>query len=236
MKRSLQFFALLLAITITGCASTEGARSVDPLESVNRKVYAFNSVVDKIILKPVAQGYVFIAPDFVEKGVSNFFSNLFYPNVIVNQFLQGKVEHSVKDTGRLVVNSTIGILGLLDVATRLGLEKHEEDFGQTLAVWGVGQGPYLVVPFLGSYTLRNGVGSIADAFANPIGYIDNDVPTRNRLWAGAVLNQRANLLEAETLLTGDKYLFTRDAYLQNRDYLIRDGEVSDEDSFLSDIE
>lgn len=200
----------------------------DPWEGWNRKVYAFNDVADRYFLTPVAKSYQWVTPDLVEKGVGNVFSNLREINTILNDLLQFKFKQAASDTGRFVVNTTVGLAGIFDVASPMGLEKNNEDFGQTLGYWGVGAGPYLVVPLLGSYNLRDGLGSVVDVQTSYLGEIDH-VPTRNQIWALSIIDNRARLFAAEELVTGDKYAFIRDAYLQRRRYLVKDGEV--EDSF-----
>ncbi len=219
--------ALCLVGLVSGCAS----QKIDPFEGVNRGFQSFNDTTDRFLLKPIAIGYSAVLPNPVERGVANVFSNAADPWVAINQLLQGKPGLSVRDTGRFLLNSTLGVGGLFDVAGRMGLEKHDEDFGQTLAVWGVGQGPYLVVPFWGPSNPRDGIGDIVGSFAYVPRYIDH-VPTRNIALALDVISQRADLLDAERLISGDRYLFIRDAYLQRRDYLINDAVV--EDSFLDD--
>jgi phospholipid-binding lipoprotein MlaA len=212
----------LMSSLLLACSST----NVDPLESINRPTQAFNDTFDRILLRPAARGYQAISPEFVEVGVSNFFSNLGDPLIALNQLLQGKPNLAVSDIGRFVVNSTLGIAGLVDVADTMGLEKHQEDFGQTLAVWGVEQSPYLVIPFLGPSTIRDGASNAVGAFGFPPYYIDH-VPTRNQTYAVWLISQRAALLGQTQLLRGDRYLFLRDAYLQQRNYNINDGVVDD---------
>ena len=188
---------------------------------------SFNDGADRAILKPLAKGYRAITPQFVEDGIGNFFSNLNDPVVALNQLLQGKPGLAVRDTGRFLVNSTIGIGGLFEVADGLGLEKHQEDFGQTFGVWGIGTGPYLVMPFWGPTNPRDGIGSIVGSFGFAPRYL-NDVTSRNLTYALAIIHRRAQLLDAEKLVSGDRYVFIRDAYLQRRDYLTSDGVVEDE--------
>jgi phospholipid-binding lipoprotein MlaA len=216
---------------MTGCSY--GPNNIDPYESANRRVQYFNDGVDKLSLKPAAKGYKSTVPTPVKKVVGNFFSNLGYPIVAVNQFLQGKVKLGVEDSARFVFNSTLGLGGLIDISTPVGLQKHNEDFGQTLAVWGVGSGPHLNVPLWGPTNIRDGVGSIIGGFAHPLAYID-DVATRNSLTALLLIDDRAELLDTESMITGDRYLFIRDAYNQHREFLIKDGKV--EDAFLEGIE
>jgi len=225
MKKKTLFLSLLFLL-LAGCASKG---SVDPWEGFNRKVMSFNDGIDRAVLKPVAKGYRWIAPGFVETGVGNFFSNLEDPVVALNQLLQCKPGLALQDTGRFLVNTTLGIGGLFDVAQKLGLEKHQEDFGQTFSVWGIGQGPYLVVPFWGPSNPRDFAGDIISSFTFAPSYLDN-VRVRNIIYGIWLINKRAQVLDAEELISGDRYLFIRDAYLQQRDYLIADGEV--EDAFL----
>ena len=201
----------------------------DPWEGWNRKAFAFNDRADRYFLKPVAKGYQWITPGFVETGIGNVFSNFFEVTTIVNDVLQWKLSQAASDTGRFVVNTTVGIGGIFDVASKIGLEKHNEDFGQTLGHWGVGSGPYLVVPLLGSYTLRSGTGTIIQT--NGTGIINRieHVRTRNTALGVRFVHNRASLFQAEGLITGDRYAFVRDAYLQRREFLAKDGIV--EDSF-----
>ena len=232
---------LLVAILLpfmVACASTSqvGTDSAaeeqvnrDPYEGFNRAIFSFNNGIDKIFLKPVAKGYRFVTPDLAEAGVSNFFSNLLEVRNVVNAGFQGKGEKTLTYTWRFIINSTFGLLGLFDVASEMGLETEGgEDFGQTLATWGVNSGPYIVMPFFGPSTLRDGVATPVDAYLDPANYVDHRA-TRNALTLTKIISTRASLLDTESLLSGDKYVFIRDAYLQRRDYLINDGEV--EDSF-----
>ncbi len=198
----------------------------DPWESWNRKVFAFNDFADRYALAPVARSYQWITPDPVEKGIGNMFANLREVSTILNDLLQFKFGQAASDSGRLLINSTVGIAGLFDVASPIGLEKHNEDFGQTLGYWGVGSGPYLVVPFLGSFTVRDGLGAPIDAYTDYIRTIDH-IPTRNQLYATRIISQRASLFSAEKLISGDRYAFIRDAYLQRREYLVNDGVIQD---------
>lgn len=218
---------------IVGCASssakTASPTKNDPLEGFNRAVFRFNDGLDRILVKPVARAYRYIAPDFVETGVSNFFNNIREVPSLLNAGLQGKGKKSVAYTGRFLVNSTLGVLGLVDVAERMGMEKmDEEDFGQTLANWGVASGAYLVLPLLGPSTIRDGAAFPVNQAVNPVGYVDHD-RTRNAITASGIIDTRAGLLDSENLITGDRYLFVRDVWLQRRKFLIQDGKI--EDSF-----
>ncbi|MDT8397042.1 MAG: VacJ family lipoprotein [Pseudomonadales bacterium] len=224
---------MLLVLGLSGCAQTGATSHNDPLEPFNRKVNTFNDYLDRFFLKPVAQAYTFAIPSLLRTGISNAFDNISYPLVIVNQFLQGKPATGGQDLARLLVNSTAGIGGLFDVATGWGLPAHDEDFGQTFAVWGIPSGPYLVAPLFGPVTIRDGIGDIGGIFAYPPTYFD-DVSLRNSLYGASLVDQRARLLKAEELVSGDRYLFIRDAYLQRREFLNNDGAVSETDPFLDD--
>lgn len=211
----------------------------DPFEGVNRSIFAFNDKADQYVLKPLASGYRKITPDPVEEGVSNVFANLFEVTTIANGLLQGKFKQAGSDTGRFLINSTVGLFGIFDVATHLGLEKHDEDFGQTLGYWGVPSGPYIVVPLFGPYTIRSGVGDLIQT--ETTGYVKQfDHPrSRNQVYALDQIQARAKLLDAEELISGDRYIFIRDAYLQSRDSLVNDGVVEDtfgDESFDDDWE
>ncbi|MCB1682976.1 MAG: VacJ family lipoprotein, partial [Pseudomonadales bacterium] len=188
-------------------------RDPDPWIGLNRGIHRVNDRMDSWILRPIARGYHWVVPDPVEDGVSNFFDNLQSPGIALNQILQGKPGPAANDLGRFLVNTTLGIGGLFDVASRFGMPQHEEDFGQTLAVWGIPEGPFFMIPVRGPSTVTYAVGMIGDAFTNPIGFIDN-VRVRNSLYGLYFIDLRARLLSAEDLITGDEYLFIRDAYLQ----------------------
>ncbi|MCJ8170791.1 VacJ family lipoprotein [Pseudomonas sp. A3.4] len=199
----------------------------DPWESVNRPIASFNDTVDKYTLRPLAKGYDYVTPAVVDDGITNFFKNIGELNNLGNNVLQGKLHNAGVDTARLLINSTVGLLGVFDVASHAGLVRNEEDFGQTLAVWGVSSGPYVVVPLLGPSTPRDLAGRLPDATRIAIGNVDH-VPTRNSITATNIIDTRAGLLESEKLITGDRYTFIRNAYLQRRDFLINDGVVEDD--------
>ncbi|HKK06169.1 MAG TPA: VacJ family lipoprotein [Gammaproteobacteria bacterium] len=218
--------ALLGLSMLAGCASSAGpGERSDPLEPFNRQVYAFNSDFDTKIGKPVAESYQRHVPSPVRTGVSNFFSNLNDVVVIVNDLLQLKGGQAASDTLRFSVNTVFGLFGLLDIATPSGLPKHDEDFGQTLGYWGVGTGPYIVLPFLGPNDARDTVGLVGDSYANPLW----DVRSTNTKWGLVALravDTRASLLKASRVLQQaalDPYVFVRDAYLQRRRSLVYDG-------------
>jgi phospholipid-binding lipoprotein MlaA len=215
--------ALLGMGLITGCATSGNAK--DQIEGFNRAMYAFNDGLDKVVIKPVAKGYDAVLPNPVRTGVTNFFGNIADLFIGVNNLLQGKVSDGGSDLGRVAVNTTVGVLGVFDVASGMGLEKHEEDFGQTFGRWGMGSGAYVVLPLLGPRTVRDTGGLVLDMATDPVAYIDH-VPTRNTLLALRVINDRANLLPAEKVIEEaalDKYSYIRDAYLQRRRSLVYDG-------------
>ena len=199
----------------------------DPLKDLNQKTHNLNQTLDLQVASPVARLYKRITPDFIEIGVTNFTQNVEDLSIGVNNILQGKIKNGFSDLGRFTLNSTIGIAGFLDIATDMGLEKHDEDFGQTLAVWGVPSGPYLVLPGLGPSTMRDTLAMIPDAFLTPLWIIDHD-RTSYSLTAIDLINTRARYLGLESVVIGDEYLFYRDAYLQSRQFEIKDGEIEDD--------
>ncbi len=225
--------SVFLSVSAYGQDAAEEEKNVDPWEGLNRSVFVFNETLDRWVLKPVATAYQFVTPNFIETGISNFFSNLLELRNILNDVLQWKWKQAGNDTGRFLVNSTAGIGGFIDVAQHVNLEKSEgEDFGQTLAVWGVPDGPFIMLPFLGPSTLRDTAGLPLDWVADPIGQLD-DIPTRNSVRALDFIDTRVGLLEAEALISGDRYIFFREGYLQRRDYLVNDGQI--ESDFGSDF-
>jgi phospholipid-binding lipoprotein MlaA len=221
--RKLLALSLICAV-LGGCASTPGLVT-DPLEPLNRAVFGFNEKVDEAVLQPVARGYRAVVPAFARTGVSNFFSNLGDLWIGVNNLLQAKIADGLQDFERFTFNSTIGILGIFDVASAMDIPKHDEDLGQTLGRWGVGTGAYLVLPIFGPSDLRDGLGFSIDSMADIVRNLEH-VPTRNSLYATRAINTRTNLLDATKVLEEaalDKYRFVRDAYLQRRRNLVYDG-------------
>src|SRR3990172_12216041 len=210
----------------TSASNGERDTSHDPLEGFNRAMYTFNDKFDKHLLKPVAKGYRAITPRPVSKSISNFFNNLREPTVMLNNLLQGKPGQAASDLGRLLVNSTVGIAGLFDVATKVGLQKHNEDFGQTLAVWGVGDGPYLVLPFFWPSNLPDRPALVVDWETYPPNHMEEH-STRDKLVVVEVVDKRAQLLDASDILDQaagqDPYVFVREASRQRRRNLIYDG-------------
>ena len=214
----------LSAVLLTGCASNRALNPVDPFEPMNRGIYQFNETVDKAVTKPLAKGYKFVMPETGRTMVTNFFSNLDDVVVTANDLLQFKFVQGFSDAMRILVNSTVGVGGLIDVAS-MRLEKHNEDFGQTLGYWGVENGPYLVIPILGPSTLRDTVGDIGDGQISMIPRISH-VRTRNQVYITKAINRRAQLLSQENILDDaiiDRYQFLRDAYLQRRLNRVYDG-------------
>lgn len=220
---------------LVGCASLSNGNPQDPLEKVNRPLYSFNRGLDKVILKPVTKGYKAITPDPVEKSVSNIFGNLDDVITMTNGLLQGKIKQSGSDLGRVVINSTIGIVGIFDVASKWGLKKHDEDFGQTLGYWGIKPGPYLMLPFLGPSDFRDAWGQVGDYLANPVTYFNNKT-LRYALTGMDIINTRASLLRLDKQLEEslDEYAFVRDAYIQNRQYRVYDGNPPETDDWLDE--
>jgi phospholipid-binding lipoprotein MlaA len=203
---------------------------------LNRQIHGFNTGLDKVTFKPLAKGYAKIIPKFIRTGIRNFSSNLRAPLNAVNSFLQGKPEYGISETGRFVANSTLGILGIFDVATKMGAERHNEDFGQTFAVWGIPDGPFVVVPFLGPRTLRDAFAIPLNIYGDLLIHYDN-APVRDKLYLIRAIDLREKLFSAESLLAGsqDRYLSIREAYLQNRLFLIHDGDPPTDDSFYEDF-
>ena len=226
---------VVLVLILSGCAST-GTNPQDPWEGWNRNMYSLNKTLDKVA-KPVAQGYQAITPDFIETGVSNVFDNLGDIPNFLNNLLQGKPVDSLSDLARFVVNSTLGIAGLWDPASSMGLEKHDEDFGQTLAKWGVGDGPYMMLPFLGPSTLRDTFAIPVDSEFDLTNQIKH-IPTRNQVKILELIDVRVSIMPLEDQLksASDEYTFVRDVYLQNRKYKIFDGDLPLDDDFECDEE
>lgn len=238
--------SLLAVVALGGCATTSAAKgstasdeeaaearaahNPDPIEGFNRGVYKFNDAIDRHALRPAAVAYRDHTPAWLQKGVGNFFTNLFYPTTIVNQFLQGKLKEGSQDIARFVINTTLGWGGIFDVAAGARLPVHDEDSGQTLGRWGVPPGPYLMLPLLGPATLRDAPARIADDFTQPFRWYDSG---NERYFSLAVylVDKRAGLLQLDRLVNEayDPYAFVRDAYLQRRQYAVHDGDVPQEE-------
>lgn len=222
---------LFLIIFSTTIFSTE----VDPFQEINEKTHNFNLVLDKQLATPVARIYKKVTPDLVEKSITNFTHNIEDLSIAINNILQGKINNGISDLLRFTINSSLGVLGFFDVASNLGFEKHDEDFGQTLATWGMGAGPYIVLPGLGPSNLRDTLAMLPDAFLTPLYVIDHD-RTSYSLTAIDIVETRARYLGLESVVIGDDYLFYRDAYLQSREFDILDGEVSEEFDEFDDFD
>ena len=237
MSRWLHFKRLIafgLLVSMVGCASIPAGvppSPDDPWEPFNRSVFEFNEGLDKYVLKPVVSGYRFVLPEFIREGIYNFFSNYNDIYTALNNLLQGKPDYAFNDLMRVVVNTTMGLGGLIDLATPGGLEKHKEEFGQTFGVWGIPSGPYVVLPFFGPSSVRDTFGTVADLETDYLfKYIPN-VGLRNSLTGLRVVNARNTYYEAGDLLDGaaiDKYSFLRDAYIQRRKYQINEGRDDEE--------
>ena len=216
--------ALGAAALLAGCAATP-MRADDPFEPVNRASYQVHEVVDGNFIKPIAQAYVDYTPKPVQQAIGNFFGNIDDVFSVINDFLQGKLDKAGNDMGRVMLNTGFGIGGLIDIASQAGIPKGNEDFGQTLGVWGFPQGPYLFIPLFGPTTVRDGSGTLVRAYLGPIGYLP-DVPVRNSLYGLGALDARASVLGSQALAQQaalDPYGFIRRAYLQRREYLVYDG-------------
>lgn len=220
---NVNLYASLLCLALAGCTT---ANPKDPFENYNRAMFRFNDAVDNVALKPAAEAYA-KTPSFIRTGIGNFFSNLGDPWTALNNLLQGRVEDALNSGMRFAVNSTFGLGGLLDIGSAAGMPKHSEDFGQTLGVWGVAQGPYLVLPLMGPSNVRDAVTVPINASGNPLGYID-PVGWRSIGYGVRTIDQRAALLSASELLDAvalDRYQFVRDAYIQRRWSTVHQGEL-----------
>lgn len=225
------FLAVALACMVAGCATTANK---DPLEGINRGIYKFNDVADRGLIKPVSTAYKTVTPSPIRKGISNFFSNIGTLTTVVNDLLQLKFAHAFTDAGRFVINTTFGLAGFIDVASMDNIEKRNEDFGQTLGHWGVGNGAYLVLPFIGPSTVRDATGLAVDTVtSDPITYTHNigQIRLHNQLRTAQLIDKRTQLLDATDIVDNasiDPYAFLRDAYLQRRASLVQDGLVPSE--------
>jgi phospholipid-binding lipoprotein MlaA len=244
-ERIIKLLATLCAcaLALSGCASQipaapkEERSPDDPWEPMNRSIHTFNQNIDKAFFKPLAHGYVKVIPGPVRQGINNFSMNLLGPLYIINNFLQGKFKRGFSETGRFLANTTVGLLGFINAGQHMGMEVYREDFGQTLAVWGVPDGPFVVVPFFGPRTLRHAAMIPLNLAADPTFYIDDDV-TRWSLYLVRAVDLRAELFRAEELMgeSFDPYLTIRESYLQNRLFLIFDGSPPEDEDFYDDFE
>ncbi len=236
-KRIASLSLVLAAAGMAGGCATSG-NPKDPIEGYNRAMFALNDALDQAVIKPVAKGYQAVVPQPARNGVSNFFANIDDVYIGVNNLLQGKVPDAINDFGRFLMNSTVGVLGFMDVASEVGVEKHNEDFGQTLGWWGVGDGPYVVLPFFGGRTTRDAFGLILDLKVDPVANVNN-IPTRNSLLATRTIGDRVDLFSVDKIVDEaalDRYSYLRDAYLQRRRSLIYDGNPPREKDNAADAE
>jgi phospholipid-binding lipoprotein MlaA len=225
LRQASGLLAMAAVLTLSGCATSGGGRVYDPFEPINRAVYAINEPIDRNLIKPVAQAYVDYVPSVFRTGISNYFNNIDDLFSALNGLLQGKLDKAGNDMGRVMINTFPGILGLIDVASDLGIPRGNEDFGQTFGYWGIPQGPYLVVPLFGPSTVRDGTGFVLRVLWSPTTEIPN-VALRNVIYGLGGLDLRANALGATSLIDEaslDPYTFVRRAYLQRREYLVYDG-------------
>lgn len=236
-KLIVTLICLVSLLGISGCASQTNK---DPLEGLNRGIYKFNDVTDKALIKPVATAYSKVTPTPIRKGISNFFSNLQTITTVLNDLLQFKFAHAFSDAGRFVINTTFGVGGLIDIASMDNIPSHTEDFGQTLGYWGVGTGPYLVIPILGPSNLRDITGFTVDVVtSDPIQYAHNigEIRLSNQLRGSQIISLRSELLNAVDLIDEaslDPYAFMRDGYLQRRNFQVLDGDVPKEEDEFGD--
>jgi phospholipid-binding lipoprotein MlaA len=231
----MMLLSLLLILFIASHTAKADDANIDPWQSFNRSVFEFNETLDRNVAKPVAQGYQAITPQFIDTGITNFFSNLEDVLIVANDIFQLKPLQALSDTGRFLINSTVGLFGFFDVASYLGLIKHNEDLGQTLGYWGVGAGPYVMLPFLGPSNVRDTFGRFGDSMSD-LGYAriaDTAVQQRGLLFL-SIVDLRADLIATEGLITGERYTFFRSFYMQRRAYLVADGVFDDE--FGDDID
>jgi phospholipid-binding lipoprotein MlaA len=224
---ALSHYLLLLTFAVTGSAAwaAESEDNIDPWEPMNRRIFAFNETLDGYVLLPAAKGYRYVMPDPAERGVTNFISNIYEVNNAVNSLLQGRPGNAARSAGRFLVNSTVGLAGLLDVATPMGIEHKPADFGQTLYEWGASSGPFVMLPVFGPRTVRSAAGYFVDTYTS-IPALMWDHEWAYSFWTVEAVDIRANLIKADDLVTGDRYIFIRNAYLQRREHFLT-GEIRD---------
>jgi phospholipid-binding lipoprotein MlaA len=226
LARCVLLVSLVFPATFAWAQEQKKTPNIDPWEGVNRKIFIFNDTLDRWVLRPVAKGYKYVMPDVAERGVTNFIVNIYEFNSFFNSLLQGEFVGATHAGGRFLVNSTLGLLGLFDVATEMGITPFRADFGQTLAVWGVDSGPFVMLPVFGPKTVRSSIGYFADTYTS-IPYLVNEQTWAWTFWTVEIIDYRARLIDAEDLITGDRYIFVRDAYLQRREAFVRRGKVDD---------
>ncbi|MBL4819946.1 MAG: VacJ family lipoprotein [Gammaproteobacteria bacterium] len=218
--------AVIFSLLLLSPLNVAYGQTADPWENTNRTLFRFNDYFDTLLVKPIATTYLTLLPSVPRRVVRNFFSNIDDVNVAVNDLLQFKFDAALSDSGRILINTTVGLLGVIDVATSVGLEKNEEDFGQTFAYWGVPSGPYLVIPTKGPSSVRDAVGFVLDTLFNPLQYSDA-YASRSLLYLLREIDYRSSVLALDELMFGDKYIFVREAHIQRREYLVADGLLED---------
>lgn len=218
---------VIIAMAGLSLAPGAAAQTADPWQKTNERIFRFNDYFDQLLVKPVARTYTLFVPRVARQGIGNFFSNIDDINVFVNDLMQLKLDDALSDSGRFLINSTIGVAGIFDLATGFGLMKNEEDFGQTLGRWGVGSGPYVMLPVFGASNLRDSLGLVLDTLFNPIQYHE-DESLKFTMFLLRETDSRSGLLALDDLISGDRYLFIREAYVQRRNFLVNDGRVEDE--------
>ena len=231
LKKMNRIFIIIIAFIFSTTIYSNEVK--DPFENINRKTFEFNENLDEKILKPTAKFYSKFPPK-IKNGITNFFNNIEEVDTCINQLLQGKPKKSANDFTRFLINTTIGLGGFIDVASKMGLERHEEDFGQTLAVWGVGEGPYIMLPALGPSTLRDSFSKPVSSFLS-VTFHMTETDVNIALKSIDAIETRERLLEVESLLTGDKYSFVKDAYIQSIQYEVKDG-IDVQDDFVDDMD
>jgi len=231
MRRIL--LVLVLAFPGLSARAVENDTDIDPWEPMNRSIFAFNETLDKYALLPVAKGYRFVMPDPAEQGVSNFIANIYEFDSVLNSLLQGRFGNAAQSGGRFLVNSTVGLAGLLDVATPMGIEHSPADFDQTLYTWGIDSGPFLMLPVFGPRTVRSATGYFVDTYTSIPAFLEDETYAY-LFWTVEAIDIRANLIKADDLVSGDRYIFIRNAYLQRRAYFLSGGTL--EDSFSAPLE
>jgi phospholipid-binding lipoprotein MlaA len=217
---------LLLALPGIPVCAMDNKADIDPWEPLNRKIFAFNETLDKYVLLPTAKGYRFVMPDPAEQGVSNFIANIYEFNSVFNSLLQGRPGNALQSGARFLVNTTVGLAGLIDVASPMGIEHSPADFDQTLYTWGVESGPFVMLPVFGPRTVRSTAGYFVDTYTSIPAFLD-DQEYAYLFWTVEAIDIRANLIKADDLVTGDRYVFIRNAYLQRREYFLTGGTVED---------
>jgi phospholipid-binding lipoprotein MlaA len=237
-SRFLGAFAITLLL-ISGCATTQGDSGgvdYDPLEPMNRKVHSFNMALDKVALRPLAKGYKKVVPSPIRRGITNFFSNLTTPRSALNNFLQGKPKQGFNELGRFLFNSTLGLGGLIDIASAGGMERYDENFAQTLSVWGVPDGPYIVLPLWGPNMVSDVFALPVDYYSDIWTYYDNS-SVRSKVWGLRLVDLRHRLLSIDSMLdeSSDPYVTVRESYMQNRDFRIYDGDPPEEEIYEDEL-